>query len=317
MPLRLTFLLTIALASTGRPGSDLERAQMLLDSMKRFVKRESIEKLLVITRPTDLVQVKCCLSAYEPYFDMVFMDETEVCPSFAGNPDTTNNWPRPNLGWVRQQLLKLAAHEIVSTPFYMTLDSDVLFTKPFETGSVIVDGRSKVNTETTDDYRRIYTPEVAAHEERVKQNRYTTAERILKLQRAPDRSDVWYGETPVIMSTAIVRSLTGHIESVSGLPWQSALLRDPSWTDYALYFLYAEASGTFDKYHFRDGCDAVLNLSQSLWWSPDSYSDGRSIESWPVQLVFDPNSPGCSVVVQSYLGIDPIEVRKRVSPYVG
>ena len=316
MPLRLTFVLTLALAGTGRPGSDLERARILLDSMNRFVPRESVEKLLVVTRPADFEAVRTFLLAYERQIEITVRDETEVCPGLATNPDTTNNWPRPNMGWMRQQLIKLAAHRFVRTPFYMTLDADVLFTKPFDIASLIVDGRSKINIETIEHYRRIYQSEVAEHEAKTKSQRYRIAESLLNLQRDPGRLEFWHGETPVILSTEIVRNLTHHIEQAFDLPWERALLRDRTWTEYTLYFVYAEATGAIDAYHFSGGCDSVLNHSLSLWWPPEGYRDGRTIETWSVASVFDPHGPGYAVVVQSYLGIDPHDVREKVMPYI-
>lgn len=313
---QLSFVLTLALGETGRPGNDLERAAILMDSCVRFVDPADVGAFLVCSPAGNLAEVRRGLSAYERHFPLEFLAESTVAPVLASDPDTRSDWPKPNKGWYRQQLIKLAAHAFVSTPFYMTLDSDVIFKRPLRARQLLGAGRSPVNVETHALYRSLYLPEKADFERRIRLERYEDAERVLKLARPPERRESWYGETPVVLSRRLVRRLAAHIERVWRQPWQAALLRALPWTEYPLYFVYAEATGALDAFHVPGGPDSVSNLAQSLWLEARDYRDGRNLHTWPVDAVFDPRSPGFAVVVQSYLGLDPLDVRRRVGRFL-
>jgi Family of unknown function (DUF6492) len=107
-----------------------------------------------------------------------------------------------------------------------------------------------------------------------------------------------------------------HLEQLYREPWPQALLRRLPWTEYPLYFLFAEWRGLLQTYHIVGGPDSILSLSQSLWLGSEHYQDRRSLESWQVDRVFDPSSPGVAVAVQSYLGYDALEVRAKVDAFL-
>ena len=312
----LTFVLTVALEETGRPGCDLDRAKILLDSCAKFVIPVCRGKFLIVTRPQDLDRLQRDLDSYQRRLEISFLDETKVCPLLDFNPDTSNEWPERNLGWYRQQLIKLATHAHVDTSFYMTLDADIIFTKPLSFDRLFSGDRAIVNAESAEDYMSVYNIETAKHEVSVKSNRYLDAERVLQLRRCPENENRFYGETPVILSKAIVEGLILRLEQLYREPWPQALLRRLPWTEYPLYFLFAERRGLLQTYHIVGGPDSILSLSQSLWWDSKRYRDGRSLESWQVDRVFDPSSPGVAVAVQSYLGYDVAEVRAKVDPFL-
>lgn len=312
----LTFVLTLALAGTGRPGSDLVRAGILFDSVLRYVPCGDIADFLIVTRPDDIREVSCELERYQGVCRLKILDETKVCPPLLRNPDTTNNWPEPNIGWFRQQIIKLACHRLIRTPFYMALDSDIIFKKPLKVNALLPDNKAVVNTETFGYYTSLYDEVTAEHERRVKLARYKDAERVLRCKRPQEHRPIWYGETPVVLARDIVASLTQYLQRVWARPWQDVLLEQLPWTEYPLYFLYAEISGLLNRYHKLAGPDAVLSLSQSLWWPPERYQDRRCLDTWPVRQIFDPTSPGVAVAVQSYLNHDPILVRRTVGDFL-
>jgi Family of unknown function (DUF6492) len=310
----LSFVLTLALGDTGRSGSDLARAAILLDSMVEHVPRDQMTDFLVVTRPQDVDEVRDRLAAYTNRLRLSVVNQDDLCPALRANPETLTLWPEPNLGWRRQQLLKLASCEWVHDPFYMTLDSDVIFTKRFHVGEVLRGGRSLVGRERRSDYERLYEENFAAREAGLKEFRYDRAEEFLKRKRKHPGS--WYSETPVILSKALVRELLAHVEAIHNLPWREALLTNPGWTEYTLYFTYAEATGSLEKFHEVGDCDAVMNFSQSLWWGPDVYRDRRTLDAWTVDEVFSPASRGSCVVVQSHIGYDPNEIRRRIERFI-
>ena len=61
-----------------------------------------------------------------PVFTIVTDDE---CAPDVRNATVKDNHEVPIPGWVKQQLLKLAAAGLMQTPYYMVMDSDVFFTK--------------------------------------------------------------------------------------------------------------------------------------------------------------------------------------------
>lgn len=310
----LSFVLTLALGGTGRSGSDLARATILLNSMVAYVPREQIAELLILTRPQDVDEVRHRLGVYTKRLGLLVMSEEVLSPGLGANPQTLNMWPQPNLGWHRQQILKLASCRSVHSPFYMTLDSDVIFTRRFHASQFLRGGRSLVGRELRADYERLYEDGFAAHEAGLKEYRYSGAERFLKLKRKYPGS--WYSETPVILSTALVSELLGHLEATNGRPWQEVLLGDLAWTEYTLYFTYAEATGSLQKFHEVGDCNSVMNFSHSLWWGPDAYRDRRTLGAWAVDQVFSPASRGCCVVVQSHVGYDIDDIRRRIDRFV-
>ena len=222
---KLSFVLTLALSDTGRLGNDLDRARILLNSFVHFVDPGDVGDFLVVVPQKDMDNVQQELASYQGRLSIVILDETVVAPSLSYYPDTTNDWPRPNKGWYRQQLIKLGAHRLITTPYYMTLDSDVIVKRPLHLDDVFVADRSVVNLENYAHYQSIYLSDVAEYERKVRIERYQDAERVLKLSRPNDRREVWYGETPVILSRDIVCELVAHIQQIWKCPWQDALLK--------------------------------------------------------------------------------------------
>jgi hypothetical protein len=182
----------------------------------------------------------------------------------------------PFHGWFVQQLVKLAIAERVETPFYLTLDADVICVRATAYDDLIRDGRALVqlsepnHPEWNDD-----------------------AERVLALPRSGRQ----YGVTPALLSREAVGSLAGHLErrvdprlrrlerrtphAAARLvlaSWRSFLLRNLPWTEYALYHTFLEQSRCFDRFHvFADGEELSGNNvwieSQFEQWAP--VRDGR------------------------------------------
>lgn len=314
---KLSFLLTLALSGTGRDDQDLERVKLLLRSFGKYFEAGGLSRFFVATTPRDIRVVEDTLGPLLPEGRLEVIDENAICPELASDPDTTTQWPKPNKGWYRQQLIKLAIHERVGTPWYMTLDSDVLFVKPFSAGSLIRGGKAALNVQTEADFRRLYRRKLAAHEVKVRESRYGRAEHILKFARGPEYLRQWYGETPVLLNRGIVKALTEHIEASWMRPWRQALLDNLPWTEYPLYFLFAENRGLLPKHHAPGGADTVLRLSRSLWQPSDQYLVPRNLSNWNPESIFDSGEEGIAVVVQSYLGYPVAEIAKRIDPFLG
>lgn len=294
----MSAVLPIALADTGRPGSDIDRLGLLLTSLASCARPGAFDQLIVVTRPDDLTRVKEEVRRLTT-IPSVVIDERDVCPVLASDPASSDAWPAPNKGWYRQQLIKLAIHRHLSTPFYMTLDSDVVFVRAFSADDLIIDGKASVNVQRQSDYEQMWTPAVAADGIACHHDRHERSSRLLGLPRRNQR--YFFGETPVILSTSIVGALVQHLDSrtTSG-DWQSFLLQNTPWTEYNLYFSFAEWAGVFSEYHRHGHADTVLRLTDSLWLPSECYLDGRDLASWSPAA--SEAREGVALVVQSYLG---------------
>lgn len=313
---RLVFVLPIALSNTGRDDSDLLRAQLLWASLDRYFNKSDLERLIIVSPARDLPVISQAAAPFQGSLRIDVVDENDICPELATDPVTLNKWPKPNTGWFRQQLIKLAIHRYIETAFYITLDCDVLFVRNFSVRSLIKDGRADVGVLRSGDFEHTFRTDVAEHEVSVRYARMRHAEGVLGMRRPAVCLNQWYGETPVILSRDVVSGLVDCIEEKWQKPWRSALLEHLPWTEYCLYFLYAEASGLFERYHAPAGPDCVLRFSQSLWQPSEKYLSPRDLANWDPQEVFDVDKEGVAVVVQSYLGYPVSGIAQRVAPFL-
>jgi hypothetical protein len=303
----LSFVLPLALAGTGRPGSDLERASLMFESFERCFRADQIASFLVVTRPQDLDAVAAHLRSIGVLDSVDLISETIICPELAMDPPSLSEFPTPNHGWYRQQLVKLGAARRLASEFYMTLDADVIFTMPFTAPTLIRQQRAVVNTQTREDFFHRLTDYAAESSCEIRLGRDQRARDILGLTRT---RDCFYGETPVIYNTALVRGLLDHLEASSHTSWASHLLAQIPWTEFALYYTFAEATGAYATHHVDGGCDAVMRISDSLWCPPDDYRVPRALDNWIWSPA--PAEDGVAVVVQSYLGYKIEDIRARV-----
>jgi hypothetical protein len=153
----LSFVVPLALADTGREGNDLDRLSLFLDTFLNFFDRRDLADFLIVTRPQDISALEQLVARKRMGAIVRVLDENDIVPEFRSDPPTEHVWPRPNKGWHRQQIIKLACHAHVSTEFYMTADSDILFVKPFGAATLIEDGRAILNVQTRAELEKIYT----------------------------------------------------------------------------------------------------------------------------------------------------------------
>jgi hypothetical protein len=309
---RLSFVLPLATGGTGRDDLDLVRARLLLTSLDRFFDHADLDLLLVVTPERDLAAARAVTAEFASTLRIQVVAEPDLCPELAHDPTTINLWPRPNKGWFRQQLIKLAAHAHVRTPFYMTLDADVLFVRPFGVATLIEDSRALLGMLTAQDLRSLFHPEIAAHEISVRDHRMKQAEAVLGLQRPAEFAGSWCSETPALLSRDVVADMARHLEATWSTGWREALLERLPWTEYAIYGLFAEATGKLEQFHRRSGMDAVLRISDSLWRPAGDYLVPSDLDGWNVERAFRKGSEGVAVVVQSYLGYGLTDVAGRV-----
>jgi|ERR1017187_2105449 hypothetical protein len=305
----LSFVLPIA-KRKGRDGRDLDRLRILLSSFLSFFDLRDLTTFWLLAPPSDIAPVKSLLREMTSDSRFEVVSETDICPELKKTPKNKLQ----ATGWFRQQLVKLAAHELVRSNFYMTLDADVICVRPFSCSDVIKKGKALCNTEYLKDYRALYKSQFALREMKVKQRRISWAEKVLGISRSPQYRKRIYGETPVLLNTRQVGNLTRYLEEKHELPWRSALLQALPWTEYPLYFQFLESTGKLDSVHLPTHRNAILSLDHSFWHSPNIYRSAMA--EWDPEDAFNPKGAGYLVVVQSFLGIDPKRVWEVVESYI-
>jgi hypothetical protein len=283
---------------------DYKRFCILHASLKKFIK--DIRKLLIIVpdKEVELFRSKIKEANYEIF------PETAVVPEFK----LFKNYP----GWKKQQLIKLAAAEIVDTDFYLTLDADIICVGPTSFSDLVINGRAYC-------FKHL----LKMSPERFKKW-YRDAERVLKIDHAEYHHDV----TPAVLSREGMLLLHKHLAQIKrdkkiGLckrdlfccvahvlakffyripfaEWRLYLIYSGRWTEYCLYYTFLEAFHLFEKYHFlldhRFSGNSVWTIDEYNFWDPaNSFLGERNFHF---------------SVMQSNTGIDPDEIWQKVRPYL-
>jgi hypothetical protein len=257
---------------------DLPRMRTLVRSLDRFF--PELDTCWVLT-PRDSVDAVRAVAAGSRYR---VLPEDEVVPELA----RAKSFDRIAAlvgdrglvsGWYRQQLIKLAAAELVGTDFYLTLDSDVICTRPTTVADLVRDGRGVCEGRQD-----------GKHDEW-----YAWAERVLGVESRRTQ----HGVTPAVLAKAGVGALAEHLAERAGADrtWRGYLMRNTPWTEYALYTTYLEHAGIYDRHHLRLGEGALYG---NCVWSPEQY------EGW------EPSGEFHFTVVQSTAGVEPEEIAGRV-----
>ena len=285
-------------------AADAERAQMLFRSLERFFEPLGTCYVVAPDREVASVRPRIPSGRYEVLAESDVIPEIGYFWTMARTRAKLRLVGPPIHGWFVQQLVKLAASERIGTPFYLTLDADVLCVRETTYGHLVREGRAIVQTsppnhpEWNDD-----------------------AERVLGLPRSGRQ----YGVTPAILNRDAVAALARHLERrvrprvrrvAARLPhprprdvlasWRSYLLRGLPWTEYAVYHTFLEQTGLFDRYHVLAGEDSIYGNcvwieNQFVEWDPGADGSGDAYRF---------------SVVQSATRIPPERVRAKVEPYL-
>jgi hypothetical protein len=202
-------------------------------------------------------------------------------------------------GWYVQQLVKLAAADLVETEFYLTLDADVICTRRVRYGDLVKDGKAIGE--------RLDQPAWSEDTE------YDRAAHILRLPRSTWMHPV----TPSIFSRTVVRMMQQHIAGLISKPWRhfpgvgtwrGHLILNLPWTEYTLYATFVSGRGLYERFHFKD--DYVRTLYGNSAWNREHFS------KWDPAKSFTPQADHYFVVIQSNRGIDTESVWAKVGPYL-
>jgi hypothetical protein len=222
-------------------------------------------------------------------------------------------------GWYKHQLVKLAAAEVMSSAYYLTLDADVVCTRRTTAHDLLPGGKSACFVIPRDEHP----------------DWYEGAEAVLGVRAK--RRGVLHNVTPVVWSKAAVLESIAHLNDVArrrsyarglrgwrqrlffGLhlrgrhrheaPWRAWLAASSPWAEYAMYFTFLEATDRFDRYHFQsDYC--IYDVERSVWYEKD-------FDAWDASVLFEGQGPPYFAVIQSNMGVPAARVWQKVSPWLG
>jgi glycosyltransferase involved in cell wall biosynthesis len=284
---------------TGKEKHDLERLKILLQSLRAGFDHSQCLHVHVVGRAGELAAIDAGISPFAaPWLKLSLHDELELVPELAASKA---------IGWVKQQVIKLATAQWLDADFWLTFDADVVCVRNFSIADLFVDGRAIA--------RLIPTQGIGLFAAWVR----ASAE-VLKYDDAPDTALL--DMTPALYSRDIMRQVHSQLRHASGLSWQRALLESPTlkyrlgsdfagWAEMALYALVGERLGMLRQYHAVSGIDTEQRLlaDGSIW-------QARDWPDWVPPTMADPATPGFFQVCGSHTGVPTELVRDRMVPVI-
>jgi len=266
--------------------ADADRARILFRSLERFF--EPLRLCLVVVPDAEADALRREVPGGGRY---LVVAESLLVPELPwhqalGRLRARVRTGAPAHGWHVQQLVKLAAADLVATPFFLTLDADVICVRPTTIDDLVVEGRAVA---------QITPPHHPEWND--------AAAEILGLPRSGRQ----HGVTPAVLARDGVRALARHLEERAGEPWRRHLLRRLPWTEYSLYGTFLEGVGRWDDLHV-DGGETAL-YGNGVW------IHGQWPDWDPAGFVGDPAAPPFAVV-QSATRIGAGEIEARVGSYL-
>jgi hypothetical protein len=299
---KLSFVLPVALKEPyvepwrGAPDQALHaRLKILLASFAKMFNHSDLKDLWIICPPDQIEPIAAIIA------DETSDGRYRVISEMDLEPIRVAKSGRAVGGWRIQQMIKLAMAERVGTNAYVTLDNDIICTKPFSMRSLMRGNRALVGVETIADYLDLYLPHLARAEKMIELRRYGEAEQLLLTTRPLKYKDRFYSETPVILFKEVVELLTARLEACTGQPWPYVLANRRRWTEYTLYFLMLEISGRFEDFYEAGHRSCVMDIDQSIWHPINLYRRSRDLSRWTPFESHADSEAGPFLSIQSYL----------------
>ena len=270
---------------------DASRAMLLFSTLRTFMKAKDIRELLVIAPEKEIPAFAWLRDASNlPSFPIRVVDESSLFEA-----GVLNERPRPE-GYAIQMAIKILVADLVTTPFYLTLDADVLVAAPTSYPDLIVNGRARYNPEPR-----------AAHPAW-----WTSSEKLLG-ESARDHDG--FGVTPALLHRNISRLVMARLATEHGPKWQRIWLRSFGvrqndgrlmlWSEYTLYRTAGAAAAVFRTHHVEYPPDDTKPLcdADNVWYEDE-------FEEW--EFPRRPPSKCFFLVVQSTSRAPPAEVSAKL-----
>lgn len=325
---------------------DYARFEILQKSFQVFFK--DLGKCWIVTPDHEFEQIKSLISD-EQY---CVIPESSLVPEFKifKSPNRFSIF-RSLPGWFKQQVIKIAIADKIETDFYITLDADVICTKPVYYQDLIRDRRAicyihrthehhdwygwvekvlKMNARSRDFLHNV-TPVVINKYAMLELQTYLTQVYHTKLSLKPRDLKVAALKflTLFLPKDSKARdqfALKQRDVKVAGLKLLTAFLpKDSALRSQLLSWRsYLSVSDPWTEYGlyyiFLEETNRFdkyhIETADCIYTQEDSVWYQEDFESWDVEKVFSPKSNHFFVIVQGWLGLEVQDVWQKVGRYL-
>lgn len=284
--MQVTLLLPIRIDRSHRV-SDLQRFLAIgLPSLNRFLSSDCVAELIVVAPPEDVNTIRKGLVG-QTFFTVRVVDEAEMCPSV-----------RRERGWYKQQILKLAAAELIKTPWYLTLDADVMCVRPVNAKFLFPDGRAIWQRERPSQHPEWWAGSRA----------------VLRSSGEFNAGQPVIGVTPALMHTESTRDLLARLTALyPETHWSTALARLTTldWTEYSLYWTHLLDVGRVEQLY--SGSDCTPYNEDSVW----SLDQADALDAKKLDKVFADDAHHGFFVFQSRVALSLEVAASILRPRIG
>ncbi len=233
---------TLAFVTPSYPP-DLARCALLVQSLDRF--GPAFKHYIIVDRAdmaafAHLASARTILIEAESIIDRRFI-------RIPWKGSSWYNWRAlPMRGWISQQVYKLGAIKVVPDDILVMTDSDTTFVRPFTVDNFLIEGKTGL---LDVDYCAGKVPVWSA-----------VATKLLGLPKVPNlRGHVG---NLIAWRREHIAALHAHVEKVTGLPWQIAIARQRTFSEYILYGIFVrEVLG----YEASDHAPSTRALVKQPW----------------------------------------------------
>ncbi len=220
---------------------DLQRCALLVESLDRFA--TAFKHYIIIDRVhfaafAHLASDRTILVESEKLIDPGFI-------RVAWNGGTWLNWRTlPMRGWICQQVKKLASARVIPEDILVMTDSDATVIKPISVDHFLLNGKTGL---LDVDYCADMVPSWTK-----------VATKLLGLAASPNlRGHVG---TMIAWRRTHMLALLDHIEAATGLPWQIAIARQRTFSEYILYGIFVRNVIGYDASDHAPSTRALVKL---------------------------------------------------------
>jgi len=283
----------LPLKTSGRHYSDnVARADILFSSLRAFTTPDIFDRIVIVVPHHELEAAERYAQAWED-FPIEVVDEALHFKAF--DNFGARHQIRP---WHRQQIIKLAAPQMIATEYFLVLDPDIFATRRFDLEMLLPNGRA-----------------LTYFQPRMREPRFWRASAgVLKQQPHLERDGMWW--TPALLSRTLCSSLHKRLQELYNDDWMNVLLSRYTidWTEYTLYWLNAEREGLLEQFHHGPAAGMPnLHVDESIWFAGPK---GRNFRQWSAEKHFAPDAMGIFAVVQSNTGTAIGAIAEKLGPYI-
>lgn len=229
---------TLAFVTPSYPP-DLERCELLVRSLDRF--GPTFRHYIIVDRAD-----RAAFAHLASTRTRLIVSEDLIDPRFRRvewKGGLWLNWRAlPMRGWIAQQVKKLASAKIVTEDILIMTDSDATFVRPFTVDSFLVDGKiGLLDVDYCADMVPVWTQ---------------VAKKLLGLGAEPGlRGHVgqmiaWHRDH--------ILALHAHVEAATRLPWQIAIARQRTFSEYILYGNFIRSVVGYENSHHAPSTRALV-----------------------------------------------------------